>query len=464
MIKFKEGFKSILSKSSEVFSRNKSAVIAGIALGVFGSLELPYAHGDVIKLVDLMTAGLIGMSTWQTPVQHGISEIFTNPEFAHQMGVGLMNEMFLGFFGGSIYKFGSNILSQQRDERGRLGIEPLKKIEKPSHIIIGPTSITSDLAQSLVKINGKPPKNQPIVSIHSPSTHPPAVWGSDIKYHFMFDDVNQITGQFPPVTKPISFIEATGMDRADEITFVCLNPDNSLYYGESAKSMIPPNDVSSIIKAIPEKMLKGKKIHVVFNKETELGGTVTIQAELERLAKKYKFILDIRTPEELFINNIKTKLTEIAKTKKEGESINITVTGQGGSGKNETDDDKMLVQLRHALKDIGSIEGFSVNVALSTRKYVSSFDELHDVELPNGFDKIKSKNQEIYNNSDLIIPYGNTDQGTSTIVRSLLEAYNVPVSLIYAVVEKSMADYDFIGDVASTFNVYQEIIKAMSVL
>ena len=168
-------------------------------------------------------------------------------------------------------------MEPQRDIRKLNGVEPLRKKESPSKVYVGHSSIISDFAEK--ETRGKK-KNRPVVGIHLGDVVPP-VWGQEMDYHFTLHNPSELVGRFPPLTQKMSFVEATGLDRADEIIFICINPDRGIFYGEDSAPEIPIHFVSTLLERIPKERLKGKKVKVIYNEESEIEGQSPVGDELK---------------------------------------------------------------------------------------------------------------------------------------------------------------------------------------
>jgi len=432
-----------------------SLAIAVVGLGI---VEWPYSH-SFLNGLDHIASGLLAIPTWEIPTQQGLTEMLRSPEGTREVAKWLAIDGGLVFLGHYIEKgiqAAKELFKGKKEERMLAGIEPINKEEKPSHILIGPSGMISDLAEIRKKEN-KEKNNNPIIGIHIDEEIPP-VWGQEMKYHFKLNNPNQLIGRFPPSIKEMSFIEATGLDRAKEITFVCINPDNALFYGSEAQSGIPPTFVSTLLRKIPADQLKGKKINVIYNEETELGGTSKIAQELKGLADKLNFDPNLITPEQLFVDEVTADLEKIAATEKENEPINITLVGQG---KTAIDED-MLHNFKEALGKIKLQNKVKINVSLLKRKYQSRDFAVETGEKGANIteETMESSVTDLLSKTDYVLAYGDHDHGTSSLVRLLLFAYKVPKEKINAVVERLSNEFDF-KDEANPIVIYNRIINKM---
>jgi hypothetical protein len=428
----------------------------GLSLIFLGVVESPYLIHGGLTWLNHIASGLLAMPTWDIPTEQGLTEMLRSSEGVREVARWAAIDSLLG---GVIFKGLKDVgevIKGKKGERMLAGIEPVDKKENPKHIFIGPSGMISDLAENLEK--DKRSKNAPIVGIHVDDKIPP-VWGQEMKYHFKLNDPNELIGRFPPSIKSMSFIEATGLDRAEEITIACINPDNALFYGQEAQSGIPPTFVSTLLRKFPKDQLKGKKINVIYNEENELAGTSAIAKELEGLAKEMGFKLKLVTPEQLFINKLTKDLEDISKQKKEDEPIYVTIVGQG-----RTDvDTEMLLNFKKVVSSIGSSNiKQKIEVSLLRRNFLDNFTGDFESKLGEKVTEVqmREKVKESLANSDYILVYGDHDHGTSSLTRLLLFDYEINKDKIQAIAERLNNLFDFV-DVGKVSLIYQMIIDEM---
>jgi hypothetical protein len=232
----------------------------------------------------------------------------------------------------------------------------------------------------------------------------------------------------------MSFVQAAGLDRTDSITFACINPENALFYRDNvADESFPPTSISSILYKIEEanpQSLVNKTINVIMNDSFELGGTESIKAELNHLAKQYNFRLNIISPEIEIFKMINKKVQEVAKNKKEGEIV-VTLVGQGI----QEEDQQMLHNFQTELKshNYENIDSSRVRVNLIQKKDIDGISIDGNVKRKDQEQLLKVK----LNESDLVFVYGDKDHGTTTLLNLLVgEGLNTPREKIHAIVEK----------------------------
>lgn len=335
----------------------------------------------------------------------------------------------LAIVGGPLEHLLENIFTSKREARKLLGLEPLRRKESPKHVFIGPSQIISDMAEELYK-DEKKTKRQPVVAIHTDESIP-ARYGQEVEYHYRTSDPAEILDTFPTQDER-SFIEVTGLDRADEITTVCFNPDNAIFYGNQSNVQVTPDFASSLIRNLPKEKLKGKKINIVLNETKLFGQTTEIEEELENLSKKIGFKLNVIKPEQQVLVRIKSEANKIKTTEKK----RIALVGQGG--KNE---DKLMIST--------FIEA------------INSLDKNYEVEFIDNERMEKGK----VGDHDLYICYGDTDKGTSTLsalTREKLVKQGKIDSRVMALVERnnSLKEYAMIDGVKA-HSIYQMVIDKM---
>lgn len=431
-----------------------------IALGLLPFLTLPITIGQIESqrgaYYDLLRQG--NMLIDSNLVGHYV--LASIQSMTHMLSVGifqshpedvalvhLAESLQTAYVGGTIIsiltKLGYQRLTEpsKREVRMLTGIEPLRKKEIPSHVFIGPAQIASDLAKKVVEKGTTYNKNHPIVVVH-PDDVVPARYGQEVNYHIK-GDIIQLLDTFPPSKKEISFIEASGIDRALELTFICINPENAIFYGYDTRSLVQPADVSSVINKIPQEKLEGKIINIIMPQAVEIGETSKIKEELKGLAERLKFKLNFIEPEELFIQRMEAKIKTIAEQKGDGKVVELTILGQGGEEK----DRLMLERMGMALSALKLGRKIKVNIVKRQRQS----------------NKEEEKLRKVFKRSDYIICYGDIDTGTTSLVRLLMEHFKVPKEKIGAVIEKISMFYDISElDKENIFCIYQMVTDQFS--
>lgn len=386
-------------------------------------------YNDLVHLNEIVAANPVGNYVLNTINE--LTHIFSSaiPQY-HPDDVPMVHimEFFhtLAIIGGPLEHVLENIFTSKREARKLAGVEPLKRKEIPEHIFIGSSLIVSDLANKLFE-NRKKQKNSPIVSIHTDQSIP-ARFGQEIDYHFAVDGPQALLDTFPTQDDRL-FTEVTGIDRAEEITIVCFNPDNAIFYGNQNEADVPPDFASSLIRSIkPPEKLKGKKVNVIFNDTRLLAGSTPIEEELIKLAQENHFKFNPIKPEELVITKIKSEINDLRTKKKK----KIAIVGQG-----EQNQDKLMLQrFTKAVQDIG-----------------------HNVEVE--FINNEQAMQGSFGDHDLYICYGDTDLGTSSLAEAVSEKLETKTnkSKILALVErnKSLQEYEQIKNV-TPISIYQFVI------
>lgn len=429
----------------------RKSILPIIGVGLLGVVEWPYAEKNLLKLVDLISLGLLATPTWEIPVKHGISEIFTNQEVFREFARYLAIDISIGFVAGFLYKGFDKVnklLIDRRSERILLGIEPLQESEVPSHVYIGPAQIASDLARAEVESKKVThDEKHPVVVVHVDDFVPPRL-GQEIDRHFKAGNPEEILDIFPPSKEKTSFIEASGIDRAQELTFICINPENAIFYGYTADSQMPPVFVSSLIKKIvaeDSSKLKGKRINVIMPQVTEIAGTSRIEEELQALEKEYGFTLNFIESEKLSIDVLSLRLgeIEIMRQKTDNKPFNLVLLGQGGEDK----DLLMLDRFGKALSQV-ALNGKKIDVKVIKR----------DAEEGQDDKTVRSQLDE----ADFIICYGDQDIGTTSLVSLLEEHFHVDRSKIGAVIERISRLYEVDLDSQNIFSIYQIILNEFS--
>lgn len=386
-------------------------------------------YSDLLHLNEVITANPAGNYVLNTINE--LTHIFSSaiPQY-HPDDVPMIHimEFFhtLAIIGGPLEHVLENIFTSKREARKLAGVEPLRKKEIPEHVFIGPSLIVSDLANKLFE-NRKKRKHNPIIGIHTDQSIP-ARFGQEIDYHFAVDDAQILLGTFPTKDDRL-FTEVSGIDRAKEITIVCFNPDNAIFYGNQNEADIPPDFASSLIRSIrPPEKLNGKKINVIFNDTKLLAGSTPIEKELIKLSQENHFTLNCIKPEELVITRIKSEIDDlkITGTKK------VALVGQG-----EQDKDKLML-----------------------RKFTKTVQDINsDIEVE--FISNEQAMQGSFGDHDLYICYGDTDLGTSSLAEAVNEKLEGKTnkSKIFALVErnKSLQEYEQIKNVTPV-SIYQLVV------
>lgn len=311
-------------------------------------------------------------------------------------------------------------------ERIQTGTEPVPPDVSPSHVLIGNSKIISDLSRLEKSTNND---KEWVVAIH-PDSGRISTLGSKVDRHFQAD-VDAITDIADFITEETPMIEVTGLNKAQEITFVCINPENAIFYGEKAEALFKPTDVSTILSKILENNpsgLQDKKVNVIMNDIKEFEGSVEVAKELEAMSREYGFTLHLISPERQVMAMIQNKVNEIAKTKNEYDNINITLVGQGGTEKDEF----MLEEFSGALK-IMKMDDVKNNIDVSVIKRKKSSSS-KDIELARRLEE-----------SDLIFAYGDDDSGTSSLVRLMVGGLKIDNGKIHALIEKKKNIFDLVN-------------------
>ncbi|MFH0773118.1 MAG: hypothetical protein V1922_02295 [bacterium] len=345
-----------------------------------------------------------------------------------------------------------------RTQRMLEGTEPLLERESPSHVLIGDSQIISDIAKNIVPDKDK---KRPIVGIHPDAGKPP-VWGSKIHYHFHAQP-HELTDIFTQSKSTISYIRAVGLDRTEEITFACMDPDNALFYGSDAKMSVRPSFVTTLLNKITENKknaLSGKKINVIMNESPQLGGVKSIQEDISMVGQRCGFEPKIISPETLALDVIKSNIADVVK-KRNGQSdipIEIALVGEG----NEEKDKKMLQRFKAAIAGIDMGNKTPIVVSLVEDR------ELDGVTIDGSTVKKEAQDKTLqakFAASDLIFVYGDHDDGTSSLVNNILTSGGTEKEKIHAFIERPSAKYDIEGiylDEDNTHCIYDMVMNAYS--
>jgi hypothetical protein len=283
------------------------------------------------------------------------------------------------------------------------GIEPLDIKQVPDIVFIAPSQVGSDLAQAYAM---RSQNDKLYVSIHTDEGIPP-VYGQELDRHLKVGSIDEILGRH--AYSALSFITASGIDRAREITIACINPDNALFYGAKAKQDFPPSFVSTLIRNIPPEQLKGKKINVILSAEEYFGETTPIEEELADLKKRYGFDLHIVKLESRIIGSVTGILQKLADGGNSDEPIEVVLAGEG---KGESDKE-MLQRFSESLNEI-KVGNRNVHVTLLDHS------RLGNIKGKNRKAKLRAL-KRILEKSVLNLCYGDTDTGTSTVAELLIK-------------------------------------------
>lgn len=364
--------------------------------------------------------------------------------------------------GAGVLKIGANSAKEwwestfNRAQRMHSGTEPLLERESPSHVLIGDSTIISDIAK---KINPDKNKRKPVVGIHPDSGIPP-VWGSKIHYHFHAQP-HELTDIFTQSKSDMSYIQAVGLDRADVITFACMDADNALFYGNDAQMAVRPSFVTTLLNKITENnkdALNGKKINVIMNDSPQLAEVKAIQDDIMAVGNRARFEPNIISPEALALSVIQENIRKVIdRGSGKKETISITLVGEG----NREQDKKMLQRFKKAIAGINMQDGINISVSLVEDT------EIDGVKI-DGKDITKIKQSETlsdkFSKSDLIYIYGDHDDGTTSLVNNTLSS-GVAKDKIHAFIERPNAKYDVEGVYLNPENVhcvYDMVIDAYS--
>jgi hypothetical protein len=416
-------------------------VLGFLVLIAIGIVQFPYAEGSILRLIDLTLAGLLATPTWEIPMHRGLTELVDTAEGVRELARWIAIDGGIAIIAGTVNKSISRVLSDAKRERKRLGIEPIAAEEKISHVIIGASEIISDFAQVI----SRSPEEK-VVGIHVGDAVPYA-YGQEIDHHINVSGLSEIVGRFTPAEKEISTIEASGLNRAKSITIVCVNPSNAIFY-KGLGSEVSPDFPSSLLKRLGPAKLKDKRIDIVLPEVRYLGQTTLIEKELSDIVSPVTFALRIIKPEKLVLN----KIGSVLKDAQTEDGLRVVLIGEG----RESQDQEMLNSFKEALDDL-SYKGKKATTILVTQNQVSGADQL----------STSTKSEEglraLFASGDVFICYGDTDFGTSTIVRLLL-THQVAPKKILAIVERTDMEFDYVELGIPQENVifiYREILNCL---
>lgn len=423
------------------FEHRALFILGFLVLVAIGITEYQYADGSFFRLVDLTFAGLLATPTWEIPINEGLTELVHTQKGIQDLARWIAIDGGIAILAGVVNKSIQRVVSDARRERRRLGIEPVKKEEKVAHVIVGAPEIISDFAQVVDRGEG-----EKVVGVHLGDTIPYA-YGQEIDHHINVSGLSEIVGRFSPATKEISTIEASGIDRAGAVTIVCVNPDNALFY-HGYGSEISPDFPSSLLRKINPEKLGGKRINIVLPEIRHLGHTTAIESELSSHFYPASFDLRITKPETLVLDWVARAL----RGAQVQDGLKLVLIGEG----KEPRDHEMLEQFEEALDQL-TVDGNKAKTMLVTQDRIQNDNTAVAVAKEKGLIPVLSK-------SDLILCYGDTDFGTSTIVRLLLAQKIQPEKILAVVERKDMAfDYADLGiPEKNVFFVYQAILDAIA--
>jgi hypothetical protein len=421
-----------------IFEAIKGSIKKDPSLWITGSItllgltvvETPYIH-NIFGFIGHMATGLLGIPTWELPQQEGLLEMLKTPEGIREIAKFVTIDGGLGFVAGFVERFARKLTTNQKEIRMLVGTEPINDNESPAHVFIGPSGISSDLAEKLYKDRIKSKKDKkPVVVVHL-DDFIPARFGQEVDYHFRPNGLEELLGTFPPSKEDKSYIETSGIDRADEITFVCFNPDNAIFYGAQSELQVTPNFISTILRKIPKDKLKNKVINVIMNETLYIGQNISIEKELRELEKKFGFKLNIVSPQEGMIKKIEKKVND-------DEIRNMVIVGQG-----EGEKDRLM--LNRFLK---ATQGIKEDLQVTL---ITNFETLDPEKL-----------FEIIKKAQLYLCYGDTDTGTSSLAE-LMAQMGVDRKKIVAIVERIGHKFDFESiNIAEFWVIYEDILNEMT--
>ncbi len=323
----------------------------------------------------------------------------------------IQNSGFLALLGGAT-AFASTKLPalydyivKGRDKRIDAGEEMVKSKEVPQHVFFGSTDIISDMCRFLA-----PEKEDGgiYVGIHFDRTLPP-VRRNEMDYHYNPSGTDEIiSDRFGPAKIRIPFIRATGIDRARELTFICYNPENAIFYGGLSQSQLTLKNVTDILAAMSPEQLSGKKINIILPAEKQFAGAVEIDTDVLDIKREFGIEVNVIRPELLVLEKIKEALIGLGQ-KKQGD-LHVVLAGEGKT----KIDHQMLAIFKSAIEALGKDEQLNRNVIVD----LVSRTEAGKIKLQQ-----KEASEEdiktLIENSDLNICYGDDDSGTSTVAGSL---------------------------------------------
>jgi len=416
-------------------------VLGLLVLIAIGIVQYPYSEGSVLRLIDLTLAGLLATPTWEIPMHRGLTELIDTQEGIRELARWIAIDGGIAIIAGTVNKSISRVLSDARRERKRMGVEPVDPDEKVSDVIIGASEIISDFAQVITRT-----PDEKIVGVHVGDAVPYA-YGQEIDHHINVSGLSEIVGRFTPAVKEISTIKASGLDRARSVSIICVNPSNAIFY-KGLGSEVSADFPSTLLKRLGPTALKGKKISIVLPEVKYLGQTTPIEKELSNIVSPVEFELRIIKPEELVLNKIRHVL-EKAQT---DDGLKVVLIGEGGEAK----DEEMLNSFKGALDSL-KYEGKKASTVLVTQNQARSADGASFV------DRSEASLRALFSASDIFICYGDTDFGTSTIVRLLL-THSVQPEKILAIVERTDMEFDYVELGIPKENVvfiYKEILSSL---
>lgn len=242
-------------------------------------------------------------------------------------------------FGGSAYVLGKAtippLFKKSRNERVLEGTEPVPNNENPDRIIIGPTELVSDFASMREKAD------RLVVAIHNNTLAPDSL-GKTIDYHFPADFQNLISQKL---------FNDSGLDRAKELTFLCIDPDKGIFYDQDAQSELNPLAVSQLLRQLPKEKIAGMKVGILLSRGLDfLGKTTSLIEEFKHLENELGIEIHWQYLEEVALDEFAELINEIKNSKinTENQDINIVLAGEGG----REIDRQMLIRFENALKNL----------------------------------------------------------------------------------------------------------------
>lgn len=367
-----------------------------------------------------------------------------------------------------------------RRERVLEGKEPLKSDESPNQVIIGPTELISDLADM------QNPDGKLVVGIHN-GIEPPASLGKTIDYHFPIDFKNLISAKL---------FKESGIDRTKELTFLCINPENGLFYGQDANPALSPEMIPHFLRALPREKLKDIKINILLSYGFNyLGQTTDLIEEFKHLKEELGVEIHWRYLEDVVMDELKIVVGKIKATKsnlpEDEQQINIILAGEG----NQTKDREMLEKFKKAIEGLDEKVSVSImsnhifgeisldllrkyrdkrahyeNEGLSSEviKNIADFVGLSENEKANLRDLEPLRSglrkkllEKMLQSSDLNIVYGDTDLGTSQLAELLIKARGAERSQTVCILEGKAAIQKAVKDNLLAFPLYQKAIDSL---
>ena len=316
------------------------------------------------------------------------------------------------------------ILRNRQKVRIREGREPLTRAQVPRFLLVGPMELMDSIARSTLPKRERrdlfSKKTLVDVMIH---TEPgvPQTLGRQIERHFDLSEQESetaLSGWFSATEN----MKKTGIDRAQSGVFAAFSADNALYYGRRASTSFTDSVMTTLVSSLGSaeggKTHEGQHFLIIAPKGSSyLAGAIEgihlLGAQRPpELSQKLPYLnefelrgdkIDVVTPEDVFFTkHVQPSLQDIPKDR-------VSIVLHGGI------DTPMLKHFKDDLERRDPKETFGkkilVSIVSDEQLGDQSAEDMNHLPVTERRAKIKA----LYEQTDLIYIYGDTDLQTTTL-------------------------------------------------